>query len=357
MKKFIAVLCFLFLSIFVSNYSFAEESKHLNADELKQTEVTSYLQQQITNGKNLIYCSTFQLAWNVLWDDLIKAPIELSGNPTIQKMLNKRLTGKEDISEDAYIAMVGFNRDGIVEKIDEALLKKFNNKQGCNIKLNNPSDFLAYAYLFKNLEFENKFEDLNSNPISFKDGIKAQTFGIKKYSYEIAKQVKILHYNNDDDFVLQLESKSKNDEIILAKIEPKETLLSTVDYVFEQIKNKKPISLEKGDVLKIPKFDFDIFKKYSELINRDFLNKNFEGYFISDAFQGIKFKLDEKGVVLESYAAIIGVKSMSGPLETKKLIFDKPFLFCLKEKNGKYPYFVMWVDNAELMLKSNYTGE
>jgi len=35
----------------------------------------------------------------------------------------------------------------------------------------------------------------------------------------------------------------------------------------------------------------------------------------------------------------------------KHLIFDKPFLFCLKEKNGKYPYFAMWVDNAELMLK------
>lgn len=351
MKKIISILCFLFLSIFVSNYSFTEAAESTDAGSLQRTTVTSYLQQKITTGKNLIYCSTFQLAWNVLWDDLIKTPIKLSGTPEIQEMLNKRLTGKEDISEDAYIAMVGFNRDGIVQKIDDALLKKFNNKQGCGIKLSNPSDFLAYAYLFKNLEFENKFEDLNSNPISFNDGIKVQTFGIKKYSYEIAKQVKILHYNNDDDFVLQLESKSKNDDIILAKIEPKETLLSTVDYVFEQIKNKKPISLEKGDILKIPKFDFDIFKKYSELINRDFLNKNFEEYFISDAFQGIKFKLDEKGVVLESYAGIRGVKSVSYSPGTKRLIFDKPFLFCLKEKTGKYPYFVMWVDNAELMLK------
>jgi hypothetical protein len=356
MKKFISVLCFLFLTLFISNYSFTEAAE-TDADSLQQTTVTSYLQKKITKGKNLIFCSTFQLAWNVLWDGLIKEPIKLSGTPEIQTMLNQRLTNKEDISDDACIAMVGFNRNGIIQKIDDALLKKFNNKQGCDIKLSNPSGFLAYGYLFKSLEFKNKFEDLNANPIFFNKETKVETFGIKKYSYEIAKQVKILHYNNDDDFILKIESKSQNDEIILAKIEPKETLLSTVDYVFEQIKNKKTIIVEKGDILKIPKFDFDIFKKYSELISREFLNKNLKGYFISDAFQGIKFKLDEKGVILESYAGIIGAKSMSGPLETKKLIFDKPFLFCLKEKNGKYPYFVMWVDNAELMLKSNYTGE
>lgn len=351
MKKFISVLCFLFLSVFISNYSFSQETQTLNADNLQQTIVTSYLQKKITAGKNLIYCSTFQLAWNALCDDIIKAPLELSGTPEIQTMLNERLTGKEDIAPDAYIAMAGFNGDGIVQKIDNALLKKFDKKNGCGITLMNPDDILAYAYLFKNLEFKNKFEDLNTSPIFFNKATKTETFGIKQYSYEIAKQVKILHYNNDDDFILKLESKSQNDEIILAKIEPKETLLATVDYVFEQIKNKETIALEKGDILKIPKFDFDIFKKYSELINRDFLNKNFGGYFISDAFQGIKFKLDEKGVILESYAAIIGVKSVSFSPGTKRLIFDKPFLFCLKEKNGKYPYFVMWVDNTELMLK------
>ncbi|GAB1401877.1 hypothetical protein MASR1M68_07880 [Elusimicrobiota bacterium] len=353
MKKFISVLCFLFLNVFISNYSFTEASESTDADSLQQTIVTPYLQETITNGKNLIYCSTFQLAWNVLWDGLIKEPIKLSGTPKIQNMLNERLTNKEDISDNACIAMVGFEADGIVQKIDDALLKKFNNKKGCGIKLSNPSDFLAYSYLFKNLEFKNKFEDLNNNPVFFKNETKVKTFGIKEYSYETAKQVKILDYTDDNNFILKLESKSENDEIILAKIEPKETLLSTVDYVLQQIKNTKPMGLGPQDILQIPKFDFDILKEYSELTNRDFLNKNFREYFIAKAFQGIKFKLDEKGVVLESYAGIIGVKSVHMNNDIKRLIFDKPFLFCLKEKNAKYPYFVMWVDNAELMLKIN----
>ncbi|MDD5022114.1 MAG: hypothetical protein PHR82_08330, partial [Endomicrobiaceae bacterium] len=348
--KILCILSILFLNVFLSNFVFSEEPKQINTDELKQTEVTSYLQKKITNGKNLIYCSTFQLAWNVLWDGLIKEPIKLSGTPKIQNMLNERLTNKEDISDNAYIAMVGFDADGIVEKIDDALLKKFNNKKGCGIKLSNPSDFLAYSYLFKNLEFKNKFEELNDT--YFNGKTKVKTFGIKTFS-DASRQVKILDYTDDNNFILKLESKSENDEIILAKIEPKETLLSTVDYVLQQIKNKKPMGLGTQDILQIPKFDFDILKEYSELTNRDFLNKNFREYFIAKAFQGIKFKLDEKGVVLESYAGIIGVKSVHINNDIKRLIFDKPFLFCLKEKNAKYPYFVMWVDNAELMLKIN----
>ena len=87
------------------------------------------------------------------------------------------------------------------------------------------------------------------------------------------------------------------------------------------------------------------------------LNENFQKYFITEALQGIKFKLDENGVVFESYASMRISKSIERLPDPKYLIFDKPFLFCLKEKTGKYPYFVMWVDNAELMLKSNYTGE
>ncbi|MDD3151110.1 MAG: hypothetical protein PHV68_09820 [Candidatus Gastranaerophilales bacterium] len=346
MKKIL--LCFLFLNVFVFNYSFAEEPEQINVENLQQTTVTPYLDTIISNNKNLIYCSTFQLAWDALCDDIIKAPLVLAGNPEIQQILNKRLTGKKDIANDAYIAMAGFNKNGIIEKINQYLLKQFNNKKGCGITLYNPDDILAYSYLFKHLEFKYKFEDLTDTPIFFNNETKVQTFGIKKFSDEIAKQVKILDYINDDNFILQIESKSKNDEIILAKIQPKETLLKTVDYVFEQVKNKNPINLKSNDILKIPKFDFDILKKYSEIANRDIKNINFNNYYISEAIQVIKFKLNEKGVVLESYAGMVGIVSIG-----KRLIFDKPFLFCLKEKNGKYPYFVMWVDNAELMLKIN----
>lgn len=36
--------------------------------------------------------------------------------------------------------------------------------------------------------------------------------------------------------------------------------------------------------------------------------------------------------------------------DPKKLIFDKPFLLYMKEKDSNKPYFAMWVDNSEIML-------
>lgn len=36
-----------------------------------------------------------------------------------------------------------------------------------------------------------------------------------------------------------------------------------------------------------------------------------------------------------------------------KIIFNKPFLIIIKRKNQVNPYFVMKVDNAELLTKKN----
>jgi len=63
--------------------------------------------------------------------------------------------------------------------------------------------------------------------------------------------------------------------------------------------------------------------------------------------------LDEKGVFLKSETIMsmtLGLEASSEDLP-HELIFDKPFLLCLKEKSAKYPYFAMWIDNTELLLK------
>jgi len=55
------------------------------------------------------------------------------------------------------------------------------------------------------------------------------------------------------------------------------------------------------------------------------------------------FKLDEKGAMVKS------TSMMAAAAIPKQLIYDRPFLIYLKDKNAKWPYFVMWVDNPELM--------
>ena len=95
--------------------------------------------------------------------------------------------------------------------------------------------------------------------------------------------------------------------------------------------------------------DFEIEHVYSELVGRRLLNEGFEDYELIKAVQNILFRLDQKGAVLRSEArARAALGNGSTP---KRLILDKPFLLYLKEKGGEYPYFAIWIENAELMVE------
>ena len=355
MRKILIGFCGICLSILVCGAALAEnnKTKQLKSTELNSTIITSYLQNEIAIGKNLVFCSTFQIAWNILSDEIIKEPLQLSDHPEMEQMLNQRLTGAKDISGDDYLAMAGLNRDRIVEKIKQTLKIKFNKDPGIDIELYGPDDILAYAFLLKDLKFNEEFESLDT-PISFKGEAPINGFGIKQYSSDeahkkIGEQVEILDYLNNDDFILRLKSIAPRDEIILAKIKPGKTLLETVDSVFSRIENKDAVSLQKGDTLQMPKLDFDILREYTEIIGKNVLNKGFNGYSVLQAIQAIRFRLNEKGALLKSEAVIEMARSFSDA--PKYLIFNQPFLLCLKEKTGKYPYFVMWIDNAELLMR------
>ncbi|MEW5894821.1 MAG: hypothetical protein AB1650_03525 [Candidatus Omnitrophota bacterium] len=356
MRKIFVGLCALLAFVSVCGTVSAEKvtPKQLKSTELKDTIITAYLQNEMVAGKNMMFCSTFQIAWDILSDEIIKEPLQLSDHPKMEQALNQRLTGVNDISEDYYLAMAGFNKDGIVEKIKQALKAKFNETPGIDITLERSEDILAYAFLFKDLKFDNEFENLDA-PILFKGESPVKSFGIKKYAFDedyrkVGEQVEILDYTSDDDFVLLLKSDSPRDEIILAKVKQGKTLLETVDSVFSRIGNKETVSLGEGDTLQIPKIDFDILREYSEIMGKGILNKGFADYVVSKAIQSIRFRLNEKGALLKSEAAIAGRFKSISVNAPKNLVFNQSFLLCLKEKSGKYPYFVMWVDNAELLI-------
>lgn len=349
----------MILTINFSDYLFSNIPLEVESKNLKETIITPYLEQDIEAGKNLIFCSTFQLAWNELKDDIVKEDIQLQDNPPIIKHLNASLITKENISEDSYVAMAGFAKDDIIKKINNALRKKFPYVAP-NVKedFQTPNDIFIYAFLFKNIQFEYRFESLKE-PIAFNSHGKTtnvKVFGIKEYSEkkhkDIGKQVEIFSFEDYSDFIVRLTSDTfKNDEIILAKIKPDKTLLETIKTVEKYIENNEPHHLYEDlyeDLsLQIPKFNFDIKHSYSELLGKFLENKGFEKNYIGKAIQDIVFKLDEKGVLLISDAKL-PLPYLSAPME---LIFNRPFLIYLKEKDGEYPYFAMWVDNPELMVK------
>jgi len=332
------------------------EPKQIPSTDLTQTIITPVMQVPIVPGKNLIYCSTFQIAWNMLQDSIIGDTIRLTGNPEVVRLLDKELSTVEDIDPDCYVAMVDTLTQEFLDRINWALKEKFGENAPLEVKQPlNPMglQILAYAYLFKSLQFPVEF-DRFEYPMTFKlddDYVSVESFGVKGFSTgdqqdEVRGQVQIYYSKNEWEYVVGLKSDSEADEIILAKIPSPKSLFEAISSTAYRVNMLTPISLEFGQSLAVPVFDYDVKHSFSDLMGKHFLNEGWTDWFISDAVQWIRFKMDEKGVILKSEAKIEMVMGMA-----QSFRFSPPFLIYLKQENAKFPYFAMWVDNAELMVR------
>ena len=332
-----------------------------------KTIFTAHLNEPLSPENNLLYCSTFQKAWDMMRTQMIKEDIRLKDEPPSTRQLNRLTLDNDDLSPDSYVAGAGAYSQDLVQRVNREVQKKFGDLADKNFSLPQASagnrSIIAYGFLYKNLEFPIEFEKI-PNPLLFQAASSTtpvKSFGIELFSHEkrlhekLTSQVSILDYRDDNDFVLSLTSKSKDDEIILAKIQKGKTLLDTYQAVAKRIARGERSVIEEHESLKIPKIDFDLSHSFSEFEGKPLLNNDWENWYIAAATQAIRFKLNEKGAVLKSKAFIIGRMKGEAPMTRNKkprmFIFDKPFLVCLKQKKGSYPYFALWVNNPELMLK------
>jgi hypothetical protein len=322
-----------------------------NADVLKGTIVTPHMEQKIVPGKNVLWCSTFQLAWNELCD-LGGSSIKLKPDSPMADILSKRGASKADIDDASYVAIAGFAEDGAVEKIWQELKTKFNGQESPDLlnRLAPKSGFIACGYLFKQLPFEWAF-DRFSDKLAFQ-GKKVECFGIEQYLPETelrearsGKQISIFDFRNKDDFIIELKTLQDKDHLILAKVTPQQTLDKTVRIVMNRMVNGKLAEFKSPSDMFVPVLDFDILRNYAELKHTiQSSNKRLNGQPIEIALQSIRFRLDETGAVLKSESMIAACICQTN------LIFDKPFLVLLQRDGAKNPYFALWVANTELLL-------
>ena len=84
---------------------------------------------------------------------------------------------------------------------------------------NAPADIVAYAYMFKTLEFPVPFERIEQ-PVQFASNA-VSCFGIDEVSKPgqagMYPQVLILDYESPADFVIELRTKSESDRVILSE--------------------------------------------------------------------------------------------------------------------------------------------
>ncbi len=336
-----------------------------NSTDLKHTIILPTLDTPMPKGKNVIWCSSFQLAWNQLKDNVIGEPVKLTGAEEIANRLNLAKQSRADISDESCYAAAGLVKDGILEKIQSEMAKRFPSEPQPDFSDVSPIDaIIAYSYLTANVKFRIPYFE-NQKEFIFRDSQENEapvtSFGIRPeddYAYQkLRKQIEVLYssYYPDPDRVALMEyaidlcKDTKPNQIVLAVIEPKETLEQTLAYLDDKITGftKEEFFHKFGinDVLLVPNIFWKITHHFKELEGKYLANKGYESLYIRLALQMIQFRLERSGAELKSEAKVY-VSPMPNIF-----VFDRPFLIYMKKRETRHPFFVMWVDNAELLSK------
>lgn len=295
-------------------------------------------------------------------DDVIGAPVEVVGAEELAARLNTAGQSEADMESDSFYAAAGRVKDGIISKIRKEMTAKFPSHSVPDFSdiAGTPEGILAYSYLTANVPFKYPFRQVRKG-FTFTDsqGIETEVgaFGVWGFNSvydKMRQQVEILYYQEDRDlrtkeFAVDLCRHSEPYQVVAAVVEPKDSLAQTLDYILGQIADSRQeknyeqtSSLDNTDVLKVPEMFWEIDHDFDELVGKIVANAK-PAMPIIKAKQGIKFKLDRCGAMLESEATIM-VAAIP-----RYFIFNQPFLVYMKKRDCEQPFFVMWVDNAELL--------
>jgi hypothetical protein len=335
----------------------------VSAEKLTSTDVLPHTEGTIVAGRNYVYCSTFQLAWNELGRSVIKEPLALEGSPPLAEMLSRgpKLSA-DDLPCDGYIAKAGLVREGVVQQIREDIAAKFPRAR---LSLPDSADeqaVVAYAYLEKSLPFAEAFDRLSETLVFHGKGgdVEVNVWGVRRLGSQtnreraLKSQVTVLDYEGPNDFLVQLNTESAGDQLVLAKVSPKESLAATLAWVIERARRSQPNSLSRGfssrESLVVPIISLGVSRRYEDLLRKRVRNAGFEGLFFDAARQCIRFRLDETGARLAS-TAYLGVKSAAS-LQPREFIFDRPFLLYIRRTGSDHPYLVLWIENEEILQKA-----
>ena len=346
------------------SYTQPEQAFSGASTDLLQSVVVPTLDTPVPEGKNVIWCGTFQLAWRRLGEDVLREPPNVQGAEAIASRLNQAQFSEDDVPPDSYLALAGLVKDGIVEEVQSEMARRF--QKVVEIDPMEPEHIFAYAYLEANADFTVPFF-AGSEALRFLDSAGKETqvtsFGIEEkheYAYdELREQVEVLYClrqewdsEEPEEFVLDLCRFSSPNQILVACIPRKATLQETLDDMESKMQGfaQQPgaeHSRKFGvrDVVMVPDLNWEVRRRFTELEGPEkrLLNAGFSGYHIAKAMQTIRFRLDRSGASLASEAQL-----PCAPMATH-YICNRPFLIVMKQRGAERPFFVMWVDNGELL--------
>ena len=359
------------------------EPAAIDSNDLKQTSIIATLDNPFPKYHNIIWCSTFQMAWDMLKQYIIGEPVEIPGAEMLADSLNKAEFSDTNIDYESYFAAAGFLGDGIIAEIQDEMTQLFPSEPAPAFDDINdlpPETIIAYSYLNADIEFEYPFYAGNDE-FNFQDSNGTVT-GVASFctrtdsdsSNMVREQVDVLYYNKDEqtgqtEFAVDLCRYTNPYQVVLACVPQQNTLGETVDNAeqkiseftqdpnYEQVRKLQPAVTGRrfgerpAETLTVPDVLYKLTHHFAELQGKAIGNQPWldQGYYIHKAMQMIDFTLGRTGVVLKSDAVIV-IPPLGIDTGLRRFDFNRPFLIYIKKREpAASPFFVMWVDNAELM--------
>jgi hypothetical protein len=341
------------------------------SSELNRTVVLATLDEPIPEGKNAIWCASFEASWKELID-FVGEPIALSGDPPMAQSLNEAPDPRPVIPEESLYVLAGRGADGAVEQMRREMAAKFPNASLSILPAIDDSGITAYAYLEADVPFGIPYFQHNA-PLAFNESngaaVNVTSFGIRKKDHDAyvklrgqAHVIPVVEGPADPErpyrprpaleYALDLDVTSYPSQVIVAKVSPEPSLQRTVEKVEAKakeaearVKNEGYSKLGLDDTVFVPDVVFRIAHHFAELEGRMPANAKLENVPLMEALQVVQFRLTRSGAELRSEAAQL-YRSAALPQD---YIFDGPFLIYMKKRGADRPYFAMWVDNAELL--------
>jgi hypothetical protein len=329
-----------------------------DASTLKDTFLIAHPATPLNPATNVIWCGTLPLCWNEAIK-LVGEKLHFTTASPVVDFLNQEDFTAADLDPSSYVAIADFEKNYVEDEIRAALEKTFGGAASPELippapVHPGPDDFVAYSYLFKNLAFTHVFSDQVS--LDFPDKpVECFGFDSTYRMKEARSQVTICDYQSDDDFVISIATKSPQDELILAKVQPRATLTETISNVLQREEHGSPADLTNRDSLAVPKLNFDLRRDFPELeglVLKPSASAKVKGpLVISNAEQLVRFQLNEKGAILKSEAVmdIVGATASGFEPPSHQLIFNAPFLLMLRQKGAPQPYLALWIGNMTLL--------
>jgi len=322
-----------------------------DANRLKSTILAPHLEEPLVDGKNVIWSAAFQQAWNDACD-LLGGEIHLAAEAPAVAILNRKDGVRKDLDDATCLAMAGWLNEGVEGRFAKALAEKFKGRGDASLATGAaPGDtgLALYACIEKQVEFAVRFD-----PPDYRyefGGVSVKGFGFDAQSPRRAELVKqVVLYTDRSDPIVELKTTSPGDRLIFAQVDRGDTLAQTVASVLERLKEAQPVDSEKEGIerLVMPMVDFARVKDFHEL---EGLLKVAMG-----AGEARPLRIARERVALAFPAPADRPASDEAMRRWEvwgdTVVFDEPFLLMLLRKGAERPYFAMWVEDPEVLLRA-----